>query len=386
MRFTQSQISEILEELTNQEDGMNQLLRMSLEAIMKAERSEHNRQQRDVSNGYRPRKSLGRGKIIELQVPRTRKGNFKPALLALIKDQEEECRRIAFSLYGAGLTTEQVGELFDELYGRHYSTSSVSRMFDYAREEVDAWLNRPLEGYYPIVYIDATYIATRRVDSVMKEAYYTILGVRADRTREVLAVVNFPTESAKAWQEVFLQLKQRGVQQINLVVCDGLRGIENSIISQYSMAEIQLCAVHLQRNVQKYVRPKDKEQVASDFKEVFTMDNKQDSLEQAWSRWLAFCNTWGAKYRSIANMGNNERYRLYFTCFNYDYRMRNMIYTTNWIERLNRDYKRVTKMRGALPNPDATLLLLGRVAMTRKAYDRKVPKLNYETTKFNWED
>lgn len=386
MRFTQKQISEILDELTNQEDGMNQLLRMSMEAIMKAERSEHNRTHLDLSNGYRPRKSVGRGKIMELQVPRTRNGNFKPILLTLLKDQEEECRRIAFNLYGAGLTTQQVGEIFEDLYGRHYSTSSVSRMFDYAREEVHSWLERPLENYYPILYIDATYIPTRRVDSVMKEAYYTILGVRADRSREVLAVVNFPTESSTAWQEVFTQLKARGVEKTNLVVCDGLQGIENSIASVYSMAEIQLCTVHLQRNVQKYIKPKDKAEVASDFKEVFIMDNKTDSSDAAWARWQRFCKKWGEKYRSIRKMGYNERYRLYFTCFNYDYRMRNMIYTTNWIERLNRDYKRVTKMRGALPSPESTLLLLGRVAMTKKAYDRKVPKLNYENTKFNWEN
>jgi transposase-like protein len=220
----------------------------------------------------------------------------------------------------------------------------------------------------------------------MKEAYYTILGVRADRTREVLAVVNFPTESSSAWKEVFTQLKQKGVKKIDLVVCDGLQGIDNSIVSEFSQAEVQLCTVHLQRNVQKYVKPKDKEEVAADYKEVFEMDNKNDSQEEAWQRWKGFCSKWERKYSSIGKMGCNERYKLYFTCFNYDYRMRRMIYTTNWIERLNRDYKRVTKMRGSLPNPEAALLLLGRVAMTRKAYDRKVPKLNYETIKFNWED
>jgi len=386
MRFTQHQISAIFEELANQEDGMHKLLQMSLEAIMKAEREEYNQDHSDVSNGYRKRKSLGRGKILELQVPRSRNGNFRPALLALLKDQEEECRRIAFNLYGAGLTTEQVGDMFEELYGRHYSSSSISRMFDYAREEVYKWLERPLDDYYPIVYIDATYIPTRRVDSVMKEGYYTILGVKPDRTREVLAIVNFPTESAAGWKEVFELLRKRGVHKVDLVVSDALTSIENSVTGVFPMASVQLCVVHLQRNVQKYVKPKEKEQVAIDFKEVFVLDNKQDSSQIAWHRWEKFCQKWSKKYRSIGNMAKNERYRLYFTCFDYDYRIRNMIYTTNWIERLNRDYKRVTKMRGALPNPESTLLLLGRVAMTRKAYARKIPKLNYEIQKFNWED
>ena len=385
MRFTQQQISEILDELASQEDGLNKLLTYSLESIMRAEREEYNENNSDVSNGYRPRKSLGRGKILELQVPRTRKGNFKPALLALLKDQEEECRRIAFNLYGAGLTTQQVGELFEELYGRHYSTSSVSRMFDYAREEVNDWLSRPLDEYYPIIYIDATFIPTRRKDNVSKEAYYAILGVRADRTREVLAVVNFPTESASAWVDIFTTLKQRGVKKINLVVSDALMAVEDSIARVYPMAEIQLCVVHLQRNVQKHVKPKEKEALSEDFKEVFTMDIKDDTADKAWNRWQKFCEKWAEKYPAFTRMKNNERYRYYFTCFNYNYKMRNMIYTTNWIERLNRDFKRVTRMRGALPSPDATLLLLARVSMTRKAYERKVPKLNYETTKFDWE-
>ena len=143
--FTQQQVSQILDQIATKEDGLNQLLRYSLEAMMRAERKEHNLQAKDLSNGYRSRKSFGRGKIMELQIPRSRKGNFYPVLLQILKDQEEESKRIAFQLYGAGLTTVQVGELFDELYGRHYSKSSISRMFDYAREEVQDWLVRPLE-------------------------------------------------------------------------------------------------------------------------------------------------------------------------------------------------------------------------------------------------
>ena len=384
--FTQAQVSQILDEIATQEDGLNRLLQHALEAMMRAERKEHNLQAKDLSNGYRSRKSFGRGKIMELQVPRSRKGNFYPVLLQILKDQEEESKRIAFQRYGAGLTTVQVGELFDELYGRHYSKSSISRMFDYAREEVQDWLVRPLESYYPIIFIDATFIATRRGDNVFKAGYYTILGVRPDRTREVLTVVNFPTESSTAWQEVFQVLKTRGVQKIGLVVCDGLQGIEQAIAKTYSQSEVQLCVVHLSRNVQKHVKPKDKEQVALDFKAVFELSNKNDTPEKAWLRWKQFCGKWAKSYPRIGKMVESQRYRLYFTCYGYDYRIRNMLYTTNWVERLNRDYKRVTKMRGALPNPEATILLLARVAMTRKAYWRKVPKLNYETDKFRWEE
>lgn len=105
------------------------------------------------------------------------------------------------SLYCSGLTTEQVGKIYEQFYGKHYSKSQVSRLLNTAHEDVNAWLGRKLDFRYPILYIDATYVLTRRDDSVSNEAYYTVLGVKEDRTREVLTVVNFPTESATNWIE-----------------------------------------------------------------------------------------------------------------------------------------------------------------------------------------
>jgi len=386
LHFTQEQVTKILEEIAKKEDGFQEVMKISLEALMRAEREEHNRANRDMSNGYRLRRTFGRSKMLELRVPRSRRGHFYPIILSLLRDQEEECRRLAFSLYGAGLTTQQVGELFGEIYGRDYSPSQISRMFDYAREEVARWLARPLDSYYPIIIIDATFISTRRIDSVSKEAYYTILGVREDRTREVLAIVNFPTESSLAWEQVFLALIERGVKEIGLVICDSLMEIETAVWKIFPMAEIQLCTVHLHRNVLKHVRPKDRASVAGDFKEVFRVGDSQDTPEKGWNRWQAFCKKWGRYYNGIGRMADNERYRLHFTYLSYDYRIHSMIYTTNWIERLNRAYKRTTRIRGALPNPESTILLLGYVAMTRSEYQRKLPRLNYETKKMRWEE
>jgi len=229
LNFTQEQINEILVEISGKKDGLDLLLKHALEAMMRGEREEYKALAQDMSNGYRPRRTYGRGKMLELRVPRTRNGSFYPLILGLLRDQEEEARKIAFTLYGAGMTTEQVGEVFGNLYGKEYSTSQVSRMFDYARKDVAEWLKRPLESYYPILFIDATFISTRREDHVSKEAYYTILGVRADRTREVLAIVNFPTESASAWVDIFVELRNRGVESTNLLVSDSLAAIENSV-------------------------------------------------------------------------------------------------------------------------------------------------------------
>lgn len=386
MNFTQPQNYEILEQLLLKPDGLQQVLKMSLEIIMKSERKLHNESTSDLSNGFRPRKTFGRGKIMELRVPRTRSGNFYPIILALLKDQEEECRKVAFKLYSAGLTTLQVGDLFGDLYGRSYSTSQVSRLFDYAREEVQEWLARPLESYYPICYIDAVYISTRRVDSVSKEAYFTIIGVKADRTREVLAVFNNPTEGSSIWEDIFMNLKSRGLKEIGLIVSDGLKGIETVINKHFHGTEVQLCAIHLQRESLKYAKPEHKAEMAEDLKEVFIVNDNKDTKEKGIQRWKGFCSKWGKYYKPIKYKGESDRYDLYFTYINYHYMIRSMIYSTNWVERLNRDYKRVTKMRGSLPNPEATILLLASVAMTRKAYNRIVPNMHYEKTKFRWEE
>lgn len=183
---------------------------------MRSEREAHNLRTNDYSNGYRYRKMYGSGKLLELKVPRTRSGGFHPIILELLKDQEAEARELAFSLYGHGLTTQDVGLIFERLYGKNYSTSQVSRMFEFARQEVEEWRNRPLEPYYPIVYIDATFISVRRGGNCLKEAFYTMLGVRPDMTHEVIAVVNNPTESASFWRDILTLQKERGLREVGL--------------------------------------------------------------------------------------------------------------------------------------------------------------------------
>ncbi len=384
LNFTQEQITEILTDVASEGGGINKVLELSLEAMMRAERSVHNEDCDDVSNGFRSVKAFDQGQQLRLQVPRSRHNAFYPVLLSVIRNQEEECRQIAFRLYGAGLTTQQVGDLFGDLYGQQYSTSHISRLFDYAREEVNEWSIRDLLPYYPIIYIDATYIYTRRGDSVSKEAYYTILGVKPDRTREVLSIVNFPSESASGWKTIFDDIKKRGVEKIDLLVCDGLTGIEDAIASKFPECKVQLCVVHLERNVLKHIKSADKQEIADQLKEVFQTSIKEDSVQKGWKRWGSFIDQNSKKYPKLKQM-SSQRYQLYFTYLSYDYRIRSMIYTTNWIERLNRDYKRTTRMRGALPNPEATILLLGYTAMDKSAYKRKVPKLDYEK-KFKWEE
>ena len=385
LTFTKEQVTQIVGDLKASGQDNSSLMKIFLEAMMNAEREEYKIEHNDSSNGFRSRKAFGQGRIMELKVPRTRHGNFYPVLLTVLKHQREEMDRIGFMLYNKGLTTEQVGEVFGEIYGRSYSKQSISRMADMAREEVLSWLERPLEPYYPIIYVDCTFVPVRRNGAVRKEAYYSILGVLPDRTREVLALVAHPTESAIGWRAVLQSLRERGVREIGLVVSDGLSGIEDAVAAEFTGADHQLCVVHLMRSMTKKVANKDREQLINDLREVFQDTAHETNPEHVYGKFRRLCEKWGRHYRSINRMVNDSRYEMYFTYIKYHHSIRSMVYSTNWIERLNKDYKRVLRMRGALPNEKAVLVLLGAVAIQKKAYHRKLPKINNETRYFRWE-
>jgi transposase-like protein len=383
MDFTQEQITQILSEFsTKKNDGFQTILKIALEALMRSEREEFNLKEVDVSNGYRSRSVLSNGVSLELAVPRTRHQNFYPLILALIKDQNEELAQITTELYSSGLTTEQIGGIVEKIYGRHYSKSSISSMMQSAKADVSSWLNRKLDSKYPVVYIDAIYWFTRRGNAVSSEAYYTILGVKTDRTREVLSVVNHPTESSENWTEIFEALKSRGVEDIQLIVSDGLAGIENAAQKVFPQVKNQLCTVHLKRSITAKAKPVDKKQIAEELKQVFDPKNQADNQTSGFERYIAFMKKWEKKYPSFKNM-QTQRYSLYFTYLNYHVEVRRMIYTTNWIERLNRNYKRVLRMRNSMPSPESVLFLMGSVAMRRNEFNYPIHQFIYDSKLFS---
>jgi putative transposase len=251
-----------------------------------------------------------------------------------------------------------------------------------AREDINKWLARPLNKRYPIIYIDATYWHTRRVDSVSSEAYYTVLAVKEDRTREVLTIINHPTEGASNWKEAFEQLRERGLEQVDLFVCDGLQGIENAIADVFPQAVVQLCTVHLSRNILAKVKPTDKELVAKEIKEVFDPSNPKDNAQIGYERFNLFISRWSGKYPSLKTY-LLPRNKLYFNYLNYHVEIRRMIYTTNWIERLNRNYKRTLRMRTSMPSPESVVFLMASVAIRRTEYDKPIYQFIYEPKLFN---
>ncbi len=340
MDFTKEQLSEVLCKHAERENGLQDLMEIMIESMMVAERREYLREDGlpgDKGNGFRIGHTYGQGRTLTFRIPRDRYGNFHPRILAVLRSQEEECERLAGTLYSKGLTQEQVGDVFNDIYGEHYSKASISRMLEYLRKDVQEWLSRSLEAYYPVLFIDCVHIKIHRKRSVDTEAFYVLLAVK---------------------------------------------GLEDVIAEVFPKTPLQHCTTHLKRNIISDVRIGDKREVAEDLKQVFRTGDRNYTVEKAWTEWQSFCDKWGRYYRAIKRRRDDCSYKLYFTYLNYDHRIQAMIYTTNWIERLQKDFLRVTRMRGAMPNEESVLLLMGKTAMDKKSYLRQVPRIDLDETLF----
>lgn len=383
MLLTKEQLSEQMRKHAEKKNGIHDLMEIMLESMMFAERGEFlSENPGNKGNGYRPGHSYGQGKRLEFRIPRDRYGNFHPRILAILRDQEEECDRLAGVLYTKGLTQDQVSDVFDQIYGEHYSKSSISRMVECVRIQVNEWLERGLEEYYPIVFVDCVHIKIHRKRSVASEAFYVALAVTEEGTREVIYIGNMPVESATGWGEIFEALKDRGLKRVGLMVADGIKGLEGVIGEKFPGTPLQRCVTHLKRNMFAKVRHGDKAALAADLRDIFRTGQRDYTVETAWSKWQDMCERWGKDYLSIKRLRDNSDYKAYLTYLNYAPEIQGMVYTTNWIERLNRDFRRVTRMRTAMPNEETVLALMGSVAMDHRAFDRVLPNINVDKKLF----
>ena len=177
-----------------------------------------------------------------------------------------------------------------------YSKQQVSYLAGSCRDDVERWLGRSLSSHYLTAYIDSTFISTRRDRQVSKEAYYTILGVLEDGSREVLTVVNHPTEGALCWKDELEALRQGGIEQIDLVVSDALQGIENAVCAAFHSAAHQFCVAHLKRQILGSVSHKDKLAVAQQLSEVFSLENNEMEFFEGYGQFITFDEKWESKY------------------------------------------------------------------------------------------
>ena len=380
MNFTHEQIEEIVSQYLS-EGNLNKLFETILNCLMKSERNIYlaeNTSTKNKGNGFRTATYTCGTKQLKMRIPRDRLGQFYPLILGIMKDNEEEMHRVAFELYSKGLSQQDVGDVFKTIYKKECSKSSISRMAQEFQEEIETWRKRPLEAHYPVLIIDALFSNVRRAGTVSNEATYTIIALKSDMTRDIISLEHLPIESASGWEEILRELRDRGMKTTDLIIADGLSGLENSIPKVFPGAQFQKCVVHLKRGIMLKVASRHKPEIKLDLLDVFKIGDSNYSKQDGMANLNSFIDKWGKHYVRIKNLKKLNNLIYYFTYLDYDYRVQSMIYTTNWVENLNKRYRRTLKIRNSMPNEEAVLLLLGKVAIDKVKKYLAYPIYNFK--------
>jgi transposase-like protein len=374
MELTKRQTEEVLSKFLDKENGLNEVLQMTLNAMMYSERAEHLKETiSNKGNGYRLGKVFGFGAQLELRIPRDRQSAFMPNILALFRDQEQYLKEVSFQMYSKGLTTRDISDVMETIYGSHYSKSTISNISQSFYEQMESWRKRSIDSHYLAFYIDGIHVKLKRGGVYQNECFYIILGLKEDYTREVIAIVNYPTESAQGWKSIFSELQGRGCKSVGIIVSDGLIGVDGAISECYPNTPHQKCIVHLQRNLQALVHKRDRQELAQDIRDVLSPDDENYTKEMAYQSLIDLSKKWGVKYKSLKNKILKMEWQPYFTYLDYHVKVRRMLYTTNWIERFNRSARRTLKVRGAFPNEESVLALITSVAIDKSDKTYKYP-------------
>lgn len=293
---------------------------------------------------------------LELAIPRDRNGSFEPILIP--KHQ----RRIAgldekiLALYARGNSTRDISAQLGELYGgATLSAAVISEVIESVSEDVKAWQLRPLDEVYPIVYLDALYVNIKVSGRVSKRAVYVVLAIDTEGNKQLLGlwIGEAETEGAKFWLKVLTDLRNRGMKDMLIACCDGLKGFPQAIEAVYPQTQVQLCIVHLMRNCMKYVPWKDRKAVAADLKPIYqaaTLAESEAALD-------AFAQTWDTLYPAVSQIWIRH-WENVIPIFDYPMEIRRVIYTTNAIESVNRSLRKVIKTKAVFPNEDAVFRLM----------------------------
>jgi transposase-like protein len=290
----------------------------------------------------------------ELRTPRDRDGTFSPQLVKKHQTTlNDEIEQKIIALYGLGMSYQDISAHLQEIYGLEVSTGTLSIITDKIIHTVKEWQARPLESIYPIVWLDAIHYKIRENGKVAGKAVYTILGVNLEGRKEVLGLYISEHEGANFWLQVLTDLSNRGVKDVLIACVDGLKGFPEAIEAIFPNTEVQLCVVHQIRNSLKYVGSKNQKEFMADLKRVY----KAGTKDLAESELDILAGKWNEKYPIVITSWRNNWERL-SQYFKYPEDIRRIIYTTNTIEAVHRQFRKLTKTKGAFPNQDSLLKLL----------------------------
>lgn len=280
----------------------------------------------------------------EFETPRDRNGEFEPKIVPKNKRDVSGIEDKIISLYSRGLTTREINEQIQDLYGIEVSATMVSNITDQIIPEIREWQQRPLDEIYPIVFIDAVHFSVREENRVVKKAAYIVLGINKDGYKEILGIWIGENESSKFWLGVLNDLKSRGVKDILIMCSDNLSGIKDAINTAFPDTIQQRCIVHMIRNSVKFVSYKDLKEFCNDLKTIYTSNNE----EQGYEKLQEVKEKWKAKYSSAFKTWE-ENWDAICPFFQFSEPIRKIMYTTNTIESLNRQFRKYTKTKSVFP-------------------------------------
>jgi len=356
--------------LTGKDGLLAPLIKQLTEAALEAEVESHIAQ--DVLNGTRNRRNGVNKKTIkgtsdgsfELETPRDRNGTFEPQIVkkhqTTLSDEIEEK---ILSMYGLGMSYSDITKHIEEIYQISISTATISAITDKIIDKVKAWQSRPLDSMYPFVWLDAIHYKIKDGGKYVSKAVYTVLGVNMEGKKDILGLYLSESEGANFWLSVLTDLNNRGLQDILIASVDGLKGFPEAIKAIFPHTEVQLCIIHQIRNSIRYVASKNHKEFMSDLKPVYQAVSKEVAEQEL----QKLDEKWGKLYPIVLQSWKNKWENL-SVYFKYPPEIRKVIYTTNIIESVHRQFRKLTKTKGAFPNENSLLKLLymGIVNATKK--------------------
>ena len=314
-------------------------------------------------NGTKPKTVRSKYGEFQVEVPQDRQSSFDPQVLPKRQKDISSIDDKIISLYAKGMTTRQISETIEDIYGFEVSEGMVSDITDKLLPRIEEWQNRPLSPVQQIVFIDALHFSVCNDGVIRKLAAYVVLGINEDGMKEVLSIVVGENESSKYWISVLNSLKNRGVQDILILCSYGLTGIKDAISTAFPKTEQQRCIVHMVRNTLKYVANKDMKAFAKDLKTIYTAANEETARKQL----ETVTKKWSGQYPSAMNHWHNN-WDAISPIFKFSKDVRTAFYTTNAIESLNSCYRRLNKQRSVFPSSQALMkaLYLGTFEIAKK--------------------
>ena len=342
------------------QDALKDLLGGTIKEMMEVEMDDHlgyEKSQRsdsdDARNGYKSKQINSSYGSMNISVPQDRKSSFEPRIVKKRQKDISSIDQKIISMYAKGMTTSQISETLEDIYGFEASEGFISDVTDKILPQIEEWQNRPLCNIYPVIFIDAIHYSVRDNGVIRKLAAYVILGINLEGKKEVLSIQVGENESSKYWLSVLNELKNRGVSDLLIACADGLTGIKDAIAAAFPHTEYQRCIVHQVRNTMKYVANKDMREFAADLKTIYGASSeakareKMDEVNAKWEdKYPNAMKSWYKNWDCITPI------------FKFSAEVRKVIYTTNAIESLNATYRRLNAQRSVFPSDKALLKAL----------------------------